>query len=227
MNPSSGKRHIEQWNFVGLGITIVVLVLLAIFVDISSLRAWVEKAGVWGPLIFILLKTSTLVIAPLSGSPLYPAVGLLFGFWPGILYTLIGDMIGVSINFYLSRKFGRSLISRWISDTEEGLLNRIVVYIGDAKGFFHAALTFFVMPELLSYAAGLSKLPYFKFISILTCIGVIPTSILVLFGSLFGPQSQSLWITLAIPVVGSIAVLTGGLLFYKGLEKKWKPKDSN
>src|SRR3989344_834065 len=215
MNPSSTKPHAEQWNLLGLGITIAVLILLAIFVDINSLRTWVEKASAWGPIIFILLKTSTLVIAPLSGSPLYLAVGILFGFWPGILYTLIGDILGVSINFFLSRKFGKKLISRWISDKEEGLLNRIVSYIGDAKGFFHAALTLFVSPELLSYAAGLSKLQYWKFISIMVAVGIIPTSILVLFGSLFGIQGQSLLITLAVPALGVVAVLIGGSLFYK------------
>ncbi len=212
-------QHGEYWNLLGFGLTFGVIILLVIFVDISSLRVWVEKAGVWGPLVFILLKVSTLVIAPLSGSPLYPAVGLLFGFWPGILYVVIGDMIGVSINFYLSRRFGKALISRWISNKEEGMLNKVVNHISDAKGFFHAALTFFAMPELLSYAAGLSKLPYYKFISILTPIGAIPASVLVLFGSLFGPQGQSLWITLSIPIIGAFVVLTGGFLFYKGVMK--------
>ncbi len=217
-------QHGEYWNLLGFGLTIGVIILLVIFVDISSLRVWVEKAGVWGPLVFILLKISTLVIAPLSGSPLYPAVGLLFGFWPGILYVIIGDMIGVSINFYLSRRFGKALISRLISNKEEGMLNKVVNHISDAKGFFHAALTFFAMPELLSYAAGLSKLPYYKFITILTPIGAIPASVLVLFGSLFGPQGQSLWITLSIPIIGAFVVLTGGFLFYKGVMKKGSKK---
>ena len=217
------KKEINLWGF---GITILALVLVAIFIDITSLKNWVVRAGVWGPLVFIILKASTHIIMPLSGSPLYPIVGLLFGFWPGILYTLIGDIIGVSTNFFLSRRFGKKLISRWISDTEEGLLNRIINYIGDAKGFFHTALTFFATPELLSYAAGLSRLSYIKFILIITPIGAVTTSILVLFGSFFGVQSQSLWVTFSIPLLAVVAVLIGGSLFIKGLEKERKSKEN-
>src|SRR3990167_3609477 len=65
----------EQMNLTGIGLTILVIVILAFFIDIGSLRVWVEKVGIWGPIVFILLKISTVVIAPLSGSPLYPLAG--------------------------------------------------------------------------------------------------------------------------------------------------------
>lgn len=213
-------EHREQLNFWGIGITLGALILVAIFVDISTLREWVGRAGVWGPVVFMTLKASTIIIAPLSGGPLYPTVGLLFGFWPGILYTFIGDIIGVSVNFYLSRKYGQRLVSKFISFKEEGLLTKIISYISDAKGFFHACLTFFAMPELLAYAAGLSKLPYIKFVTIWAPIGIIPASILVLFGSIFGPESSSLLITFGIPLLGAAVLLTGGLLFFKGVMRK-------
>lgn len=211
------KKEVSLWGF---GITIAALVLVAIFVDITSVKDWVGRAGVWGPLVFIILKASTHIIMPLSGSPLYPIVGLLFGFWPGIMYTVMGDMIGVTTNFFLSRKFGKRLISRWIPDNEESLLNRIINYMDDAKGFFHTALTFFATPELLSYAAGLSRLPYIKFILIITPIGAVSTSALVLFGSFFGAESQSLWVTFSIPILATLAVLVGGSLFMRGMRKK-------
>lgn len=209
----------KEINLLWFGLTILGLVLLAIFIDISSLREWVERAGVWGPLIFVILKASTHIIMPLSGSPLYPLVGLLFGFWPGILYTIAGDIIGVSTNFFLSRKFGRALISRFVSIADEGLLNRIINYMGEAKGFFYTALTFFATPELLSYAAGLSRLSYIKFIFIITPIGAVPTSILVLFGSIFGVQDQSLWLTIGVPFLAIFAILIGGTFFMKGIKR--------
>ena len=100
------KKGTEQTNFWGIGLTLVAIITLALFVDIGSLRIWVEGAGVWAPLVFIILKVSTIVIAPLSGSPLYPLVGLLFGFWPGILYVALGDFIGYTTTFFIGRKLG-------------------------------------------------------------------------------------------------------------------------
>src|SRR3990167_7952182 len=153
MNGPEKEKPTEQINLIGVGITILVLVILAFFIDISSLQSWVERAGVWGPLVFILLKISTIVVAPLSGSPLYPLVGLLFGFWPGILYVAFGDFLGHSMAFSISRIFGKKLVLKLISNKESGLLVRVVDHISGTKGFLQACLIFFVVPEVLSYAS--------------------------------------------------------------------------
>ena len=224
MNPPSENKSSEQWNLIGLGITIGVLILLSIFVDTNSLKEWVGKAGVWGPLVFILLKISTLVIAPLSGGPLYPTVGLLFGFWPGILYVIIGDIIGTSIDFYVARILGRKWVEKFISNKEEGILAQIINHVSDGKGFLHACMTCFALPELLSYGAGLSRLSYKKFILISPPFLVIPSIILVFLGSVLDAGNKSLLLGLLIPVMGATALLIGGTLFTRVLRKR---EDSN
>lgn len=225
MNPDTqSPKPTEKANFLGAGLTILVLVLLVWLVDVSALRVWVEKAGVWGPLVFILLKISTIVIAPVSGAPLYPLVGLLFGFWPGILYVAIGDFLGYTIAFYISRIFGQKIVFKLLSGKEEGLVARIIDHVGDAKGFFQACLTLFALPEVLSYGAGLSQLKYAKFISILMPFSLTAASILVFFGSILKPNSSSLLISLALPVAGGIAILIGGTLFMKSIRGKENPE---
>ena len=210
----------EQMNFIGIGLTILVIVILAFFIDMGSLRVWVEKVGIWGPIVFILLKISTVVVAPLSGSPLYPLAGLIFGFWPGILYIAIGDFIAHTSTFYISRIFGQKIVLKLLSDTEEGILARIVNHISDTRGFFHACLTFFAIPEVLSYGAGLSRLSYLKFIGILMPLLIMVASILVFFGSILKPDSESIFVALIIPVLGVLAVIIGGTLFMKSIRKK-------
>jgi uncharacterized membrane protein YdjX (TVP38/TMEM64 family) len=84
---TENPKPTEQVNYIGVAITILVIVGLTFLFDMEKIQEWIKTAGIWAPLIFIFLKTSTIVIAPLSGSPLYPLVGLLFGFWPGILYV--------------------------------------------------------------------------------------------------------------------------------------------
>ena len=209
----------EQFNFVGIGIAILALVAIAFFVDINSIKIWIEKAGVWGPLVFILLKISTLVIAPLSGGPLYPIVGLLFGFWPGIIYIIIGDFLGYTICFFISRFFGRKIVNKLLSGKESSMITRIVDHVSNAKGFFHACLTLFALPEVLAYGAGLSRLPYLKFIFILSPMAAIAASVLVFFGSILNPSGSSLLISLGVPALGAVAILIGGFFFTRGIMK--------
>lgn len=213
------QKPTEQLNFVGAGVTLVVIILLAVFIDIGSLKIWVEKAGVWGPAVFILLKISTIVIAPLSGSPLYPLVGLIFGFWPGILYAAIGDFLGYTIAFYISRILGRQVVLKLISSKEGGLLSRIVDHIGSTKGFLQALVMFFGIPELLAYGAGLSHLSYIRFISILWPIVIMFTAILVFFGSILEPSTESVLIGFALPIAGVLAMMIGGFFFMRGIRK--------
>lgn len=220
MNQQSPEGPSKELNLWGLGVTLLVIYGIAFFIDLDSVKVLVEKAGVWGPLIFILLKISTIVVAPLSGSPLYPLVGLIFGFWPGLIYVVIGDSIAYSINFFLSRIFGQKLVARFLSNKEEGMLARMMGHVGTPKGFFHACLTLFAMPELLCYAAGLTKLPYINFITTIVPIVAIGSAIFVFLGSILNPGSQSILISFGLPVIGVLAVLIGGFLFSKSVMKK-------
>ena len=214
------KKPTEQGNLIGIGITILALIALAFFIDMGSLKTWIQSAGIWGPLVFIVLKISTIVIAPLSGSPLYPLVGLLFGFWPGIIFVVIGDFLGYTISFFIARIFGRNFVMKILSKNEEGVVAKIVNHISDVKGFFHACLALFALPEVLSYGAGLSRLAYIKFISILMPFSITAASVLVFFGSILNPESESFLIGILVPILGALVVITGGTLFMKSLNKK-------
>jgi uncharacterized membrane protein YdjX (TVP38/TMEM64 family) len=220
MEESIKESQGKELNFWGLGITALIIIALVVFFDIESVKGWVERAGVWGPVVFILLKVSTIVIAPLSGSPLYPIVGLLFGFWPGILYVLIGDTIGYSASFWISRIFGKKIVSRFISDKEEGIMAKIIAHASTPRGFFHACLTLFAMPELLSYGAGLTKLSYWRVISIMVPITAIGSTLFVFIGSVLDPNGQSIWIGFGLPALGVAAVLIGGTLFARSMKNK-------
>ncbi|HEY0908210.1 MAG TPA: VTT domain-containing protein [Candidatus Paceibacterota bacterium] len=214
------KKPSEQFNFIGAGIMLAALIALSFIVDVDTLKAWIIDAGVWAPVVFILLKISTVVIAPLSGSPLYPLIGLLFGFWPGLFYVALGDFIAYTLTFYISRIFGQKIVMKMISKKEEGLLAKIVEHIGTGKGFFHACLTCFALPELLSYGAGLSRIRYVTFILILWPAATVATGVLVLFGSSLSGSEKSLLISAGLPIVGAVAMLVGGSFFVKAIKRK-------
>lgn len=219
MNIRHGKAT-EQLGLWGLAITLGVLILIAFFVDMESLKEVIAGAGPWAPLLFIVLKASTVIIAPLSGGPLYPLVGIFFGFWPGFLYVLIGDFIGYTGAFFIARAFGYPFVRRIVSTNERGLLARIVHHIGTPRGMFHMCLTCFAMPELISYGAGLSRLRYPIFIGMLLPLSAIMSAALVFFGSSLDLSQGSLLITIGMPIVGAVVILVGGWLFIRGVRDK-------
>lgn len=210
----------EQLGLTGLLVTIGALILIAFFVDIETLKTLVVNAGPLAPLVFIILKASTVIIAPLSGAPLYPLVGIFFGFWPGFLYVLIGDFLGYTGAFFLSRTFGYPLVRKMIATNEHGLLARIVSHIGTPRGMFHMCLTCFALPELISYGAGLSRIPYPIFISMLLPLSALLSASLVFFGSLLDLSQGSLLVTIGMPLVGTAVVLLGGWFFLRGVNKR-------
>lgn len=210
----------EQLNLTALGLTVAALFALGFFIDMETVQALILEAGIWAPIVFILLKASTIIVAPLSGAPLYPLVGIFFGFWPGILYVIIGDFIGFTVSFFIARRFGYPVVRKIIAHNEHGMLSRIVRHVGTVKGFLHMCLTCFALPELISYGTGLSRLPYPIFISVLLPMSVIMSSALVFFGASLGASESSVFISFMLPFAGSAVIMLGGYLFYRSMRKK-------
>ncbi len=187
--------------------------LYAIFryFGITEVQTAVENAGVWAPLVLILAKASTIVIAPLSGSPLYPLAGALFGFWEGVLWLAIGDALGGIVAFYLSRIFGRHIVEKMLGAAEEKFLARVLRMVGTAKGFLVARICFAPMPEVVAYGAGLTRLNFVPFILIYVPIGLIPTMALAGLGSAL--TAGEWWVLPGVIVLGVVLVPLGALLF--------------
>lgn len=209
---------LDHAGIIGAVGTILVLGVLGLFVGMDQLRSWVEASGLYAPLAFIALKASTVIIAPLSGGPVYPLVGALFGYWPGILYTIIGDFIGYAGAFWIARAFGRTYVEKLISDDERGLLARVMRHMGTLKGLVHACFTFFAMPEIICYGAGLSRMKFWKFMLVLMPLGLVASSVLVFAGALLG--DQTLLVSIMLPVFGLFVILAGGWLFFLGVRDK-------
>ncbi len=199
-------------GLISLALGLGAFALAYAFVGIDAIKQAVEAAGIAAPLIFILLKASTIVVVPLAGSPLYPFAGLVFGFWPGVIYSLVGDFIGFTISFWLARKLGYPAIRSLVDTQKDSLFSRIIAQVATVRGLFYTYITFFGMPELISYAAGLSRIPYLTFIVILFPLSAVGSVLLVLIGSSLDSSTSSIFLAAPI-VIGSVCFILGAYLF--------------
>ena len=115
---------------------IVITVALIVGINVIGLdriRDAIASAGPLAPLIYILIKILTFVVAPLSAGPLQLSSGILFGLVPGALYTLIAETIGGSINFWLARRFGRPVVERLVGKDDMPRVDSFVSQMVDGK----------------------------------------------------------------------------------------------
>ncbi len=134
----------------------------------------VNEAGIFAPLIYIFLQILQTVLAPIPGGVVSPIGGFLFGWW-GVLWTSIGATIGAGIVFYVSKRFGRSLVEKII---KKEALEKFDFVFGDRAGIIIFLL--FLIPGLpddtICYIGGLTKVPI-KTLLISFFVGRLPAVI--------------------------------------------------
>lgn len=171
----------------------------------GSLGEKISSLGIWAPIIFILFKISTLVLAPLGGTPLYLIAGNLFGSFNGYLFTLIGDIIGSTICFILSRTYGNKIIVKLVGKNFLEKITNSIKVLENTGSFIKARTLMFAMPEVLAYAGGLTKIKFSVFSMINSVFYVITNFIMVFFGYYFiNLISKHIYTSYAILIMVSI-----------------------
>ena len=170
-------------NVVFILITVGTAYWLTVSIGIDGLERLVERTGVWGTLAVITLKMATIIIVPLSGGPIYAIAGAAFGFWQGLIITFIGDILGFSVAFYLSRIFGRKIITVFVPRTQFPFIEKLLAQGSALKSFLKARLAFSGFPEVFAYAAGLTEIPFLIFIVAQMVLHTPFAALVVLFGN--------------------------------------------
>ena len=205
-------------SVVFIAIAIGVAYWVTVKIGIDDVRATVVSAGVYAPLIVVLLKATTLVVVPLGGAPLYPIAGAIFGFWQGLGITLIGDILGSSIAFYLSRYFGRSILHFFMTRQQIPTVERLMTRMGERKSFIKAKLFFVGFPELFAYAAGLTSISFLFFIFVHIGVHAVGAGLLVKFGEVL--VSGNKLAIFGIGIIASVLALVGVWRFHADLKER-------
>ena len=147
---------------------VVVACILAwragLFHDQQALEDFLNRTGMWAPLVFTLIQIVQVVIPIIPGGVSLLAGVLIFGPGWGFLYNYIGIVIGSMILFYLSRWYGRPWIRGMVS---EKTFQKYVGWLDRGKAFprlFAAAIFFPMAPDdFLCMLAGISGMSFRRF----------------------------------------------------------------
>jgi uncharacterized membrane protein YdjX (TVP38/TMEM64 family) len=179
--------------------------------DQRTIARWVDRAGVWGPLIVVGLMTVAVVASPLPSAPIAIAAGAAYGHTFGTIYVVAGAFLGAMIAFALARWLGRNRIKAWFGQgVERGLLgsqNALTITI------FIARLIPFVSFDMISYAAGLSIIKPVRF-AIATFFGVVPTAFLMTHigeMAVAGDSELATWASVIIGVMVVVGLAVGSV----------------
>ncbi len=198
-------------------ITILVAYVLISLIGIDDLRSRAEQMGVWGPVLIIIAKMTTIIVVPLGGAPVYATAGALFGFKMGFLITFIGDVLGFSVAFFLSRFFGKKIVNFFVPANYLPTVEQIMVRAGEFKVFLKARIAFAGLPEVFAYAAGLTSVSFFLFIPFQMLLHIPNSILIVLFGeALFAGKTLYFFLASGIAL---FAALIGGYFLHKDLSK--------
>lgn len=168
----------------------------------------IDDAGPFAPLVYIAIKIITYVVAPLSSGPIQLSAGVLFGLVPGTIYTLLAEVIGGSIDFWLARRFGRPVVERLVGKDDMPRIDQFISGIVDWKTLVYARTFLTSFYDFISYAVGFSKLPYRTYLIVSIFAGVLPTGLPVFLGtSLTGDSSNLLPIYIGLGIISLIPLV--------------------
>ena len=176
-------------------------------VDRESLDALVARAGLWGPLVIIGLMTVAVVASPIPSAPIAMAAGAAYGHVWGTVQVVIGAELGALIAFGLARVLGHDVLRRVFgTSVDSGLLGSQNALTWTV---FASRLMPFVSFDIISYAAGLSRLNAWRF-ALATLAGIIPASfVLAHFGgeAVSGDPGRTTWAVLGLGLITGLPLL--------------------
>ena len=208
----------------GISITAGLIIILAISMllimgpstgSVETLRGKLLSFGPWSVGISAGLTVAQAVIAPLPANVITITNALVFGPVWGSLLSWCSTILGASLCFLLSRKFGRPIAEKLVGSS-----------IQRAERFFkayglHAVFLIRIMPfvpfDAVSYGAPLVGIPFSRFL-LATSIGIIPS---ILIYSYLGTIIAGVywWVLVGLLTVSLAAIIAASITCFSSGRK--------
>jgi len=147
-----------------------------LFESHHRLKEFISSFGVYSPLAFILLQVIQVVVAPIPGGAIEFLGGYLFGVWAGMLYSMIGLILGSWLAFSIARIFEKWAVEKFVSPKTMKKFDYLIGHEGLILSFL-----LFLIPgfpkDALCYILGLTPMHLGIFL-IISTIGRIPGTLM-------------------------------------------------
>jgi uncharacterized membrane protein YdjX (TVP38/TMEM64 family) len=177
-----------------------------------QLQAWLNQAGIWAPIIYIVLySVATVLVFPSTALNL--TGGAIFGPWLGTLWTSIAAVIAAIVSFAFTRTVGREIIAQKLANRWQSM--DAEMRQGGLFYIFAIRLLPIIPYGLVNFAAGLTSIRFRDYL-IGTILGTVPGVLpFVMLGS---SGLQAMRTGDILPLVSSLALiglLVGGATWYR------------
>lgn len=184
-------------------VPVVMLIAFAAFFTVAlpmnpdAVEQWIRARGWLGPAVFAGLMIAGILFSPIPTSPLTLMSARLFGFWGGLLLTLISATVGALLAFLIARKLGDRLLTRYPR------FNRLRHLLPpDVSAYAVLLLRLPPSPtfDAVSYLAGLTDMKPWQFV-VATFVGMVPVTATLCYAGKLLPSAW-LWPLVAALIVG-------------------------
>jgi len=171
--------------------------------DVAGLRDYILSFGAWAPIVSALLMVLQALVAPLPAFVLTFANGLAFGtFWGGML-SLVSASLAAAVSFWIARSLGRGPVEALVGREHLGAADRWFLRWG-AYAILVARLVPLVSFDIISYAAGLTRMGFWRFM-LATAVGMTPATFIYAYLGGKAPQYvQVLVVVFGVVIAGSV-----------------------
>jgi len=166
-------KKLVKFLFVIIVLYVALKYLLLPTINSLEFREFTQSIGVFGYLIIIGYVVLSHVFAPIAGTP-GVALGItIYGINTGAWLLYIGSLISASINFFISKRFGRDWVIKLVGKKSINKVDEFAAVEGRTT-LAVSRLFGFALFDFISYAAGLTNLKYKDYIFITAVFGLIP-----------------------------------------------------
>lgn len=150
--------------------------LIGTLVPETVIREFIDKAGPYGVIVFILLTWLTYILAPLGGTPFLYAGFYLYG-QKVVIFTFMAAIMASISNYWVAKKWGRKLVIRLVGENDFNKVDEITRRYG-LTSLFIFRICMGQFHDILSYLYGLTNIKFWPYLLVSTA-GMIPSSILM------------------------------------------------
>jgi uncharacterized membrane protein YdjX (TVP38/TMEM64 family) len=136
----------------------------------QQLQIWLQKMGIWAPIIYILIY-SIATICILPSTPLNLSGGAIFGSVWGTVWTSIAAILAAVLSFGFSRTIGRNLVEQRLAGKWQSIDREM-----QQGGFFYMfaiRLLPLIPYGMVNFAAGLTSIKFRDYF-FGTLLGTVP-----------------------------------------------------